>query len=117
MWVRSLDWRDPLKEGPALTPVFFPGESHGQRSLGRYSSWDRKESDTTEAARINHPLVQLPHQRWAASTSQLPKGPASSDKTIRTRDFPGGPVVKTLSSNAGGAGSIPSRGGNIPYAS
>ena len=26
-WVRSLGWEDPLKEGMALTPVFFPGES------------------------------------------------------------------------------------------
>ena len=30
------------------TPVFFPGESHGQRSLMGYSPWDHKESDTTE---------------------------------------------------------------------
>ena len=31
------------------------------------------------------------------------------------RDFPGGPVVKTLPSNAGGAGSIPSWGAKIPH--
>ena len=37
MWVRSLDWKDPLEEGPALTPVFFPGESQGQRNLAGYS--------------------------------------------------------------------------------
>ena len=30
------------------TPVFFPGESHGQRSLVGYSPWGHKESDTTE---------------------------------------------------------------------
>ena len=30
------------------TPVFLPGESHGQRSLVGYSPWGRKESDTTE---------------------------------------------------------------------
>ena len=30
------------------TPVFLPGESHGQRSLVGYSLWVRKESDTTE---------------------------------------------------------------------
>ena len=30
------------------TPVFLTGESHGQRSLGRYSPRDRKESDMTE---------------------------------------------------------------------
>ena len=31
------------------TPVFLPGESHGQRSLGGYSPWGCKERDTTEA--------------------------------------------------------------------
>ena len=31
------------------TPVFLPGESHGQRSLAGYSPWGHKESDTTEA--------------------------------------------------------------------
>ena len=30
------------------TPVFLPGEAHGQRSLAGYSPWGRKESDTTE---------------------------------------------------------------------
>ena len=35
------------------TAVFLPGESHGQRSLGGYSPWGCKESDTTE--RLNTP--------------------------------------------------------------
>ena len=30
------------------TPVFLPGESHGQRSLMAYSPWGHRESDTTE---------------------------------------------------------------------
>ena len=30
------------------TPVFWPGESHGQRSLAGYSPRGKKESDTTE---------------------------------------------------------------------
>ena len=30
------------------TPIFLPGEFHGQGSLEGYSSWDHKESDTTE---------------------------------------------------------------------
>ena len=30
------------------TPVLFPGESHGRRSLVGCSPWSRKESDTTE---------------------------------------------------------------------
>ena len=32
----------------ATTPVFLPGEFHGQRSLVGNSPWGRKESDTTE---------------------------------------------------------------------
>ena len=31
------------------TPVFMPGESHGQRGLVVYSPWDHKELDMTEA--------------------------------------------------------------------
>ena len=31
------------------TQVCLPGESHGQRSLAGYGTWDLKESDTTEA--------------------------------------------------------------------
>ena len=31
-----------------LTPVFLPGESHGQRSLVGYSPWGRQESHMTE---------------------------------------------------------------------
>ena len=30
------------------TPVFFPGESHEQRSLADYSLWGCKESDMTK---------------------------------------------------------------------
>ena len=29
-WVRSVGWEDALKKGRAPTPVFFPGEFHGQ---------------------------------------------------------------------------------------
>ena len=51
MWeirVRSLSWENPLEKEWELTPVFLPGKFHGQRSLGGYSPWGRKESDTTE---------------------------------------------------------------------
>ena len=40
--------------------------------------------------------------------------PISNDRHVR--DFPGGPVVKTSPSNAGGVGSIPGRGAKIPHA-
>ena len=35
--VQSLDQEDPLKKEMATTPVFLPGELHGQRSLAGYS--------------------------------------------------------------------------------
>ena len=39
-----------------------------------------------------------------------------SEKTKSCRDFPGGPVVKTLPSNAGGGGLILGQGTKIPHA-
>ena len=33
MWVRSMDWEDPLEEGMGSTLVFLPRESHGQSNL------------------------------------------------------------------------------------
>ena len=47
-WVQSLDQEDPLEKDWQPTPVFLPGESHGQRSLVGYSPWSYKESDTTK---------------------------------------------------------------------
>ena len=32
----SLNWKGPLEEGMATTPVFLPRESHGQRNLVGY---------------------------------------------------------------------------------
>ena len=45
--VRSLGQEDPL-EMEMATPVFLPGEFHGQGGLVGYSPRGRKESDTTE---------------------------------------------------------------------
>ena len=42
------------------TPVFLPGKSHGQRSLGGYSPWGRKESDTTERLHFTSALLTMP---------------------------------------------------------
>ena len=50
---RKMPWRK--KRQP--TPVFFPGESHGQRSLAGYSPEGHKESDTTEATSHTHNYV------------------------------------------------------------
>ena len=52
-WVGKISWRRAWQP----TPVFLPGESHGQRILADYSPWGGKESDTTEATE----LTQLAH--------------------------------------------------------
>ena len=41
---------------------------------------------------------------------------ATDSKSMR-REFPGGPVVKTLPSNVGGASTIPGWGSKVPHAS
>ena len=41
------------------TPVFLPGESHGQRSLVGYSPWGHKESDMTERLHLHHTTFDL----------------------------------------------------------
>jgi len=43
-WVCKIPWRRTWQP----TPVFLPGESHGQRSLASYSPWSPKKSDMTE---------------------------------------------------------------------
>ena len=43
-WVGKIPWRRAWQP----TPVFWPGESHGQRSLVGCSPWDHKELDVTE---------------------------------------------------------------------
>ena len=36
-WVRSLGWEDPLEKAAATCQIFWPAESHGNRSLAGYS--------------------------------------------------------------------------------
>ena len=43
-WVGKIPWRRKWQP----TPVFLPGEFHGQRNLTGYSLWGHKELDTTE---------------------------------------------------------------------
>ena len=43
-WIGKIPWKREWQP----TPVFLPGEFHGQRSLAGYSPWSYKEKDTTE---------------------------------------------------------------------
>ena len=68
-WVGKIPWRRAWQP----TPVFLPGESHGQRSLAGYSPWGRKESDTTErlsAAQAWEALSLVPAPLAAAAGVQ-----------------------------------------------
>ena len=52
-WIQKIPWR----RGWLPTPVFLPGELHGQRSLVGYIPWGCKELDTTE--RLTHTQTYL----------------------------------------------------------
>ena len=41
-WVKKIPWRRDQQP----TPVFLPGEFHGQRSLEGYSPWGHREWDS-----------------------------------------------------------------------
>ena len=53
-WVRKIPWRREWLP----TPVFLPGELHGQRRLAGYTPWEHKESDTTESHTHTHTHTQ-----------------------------------------------------------
>ena len=54
-WVEKIPWRRPWQP----TPVFLPGESHGQRSQVGYCPQGCKESGTTEATQRSTGQLQL----------------------------------------------------------
>ena len=54
-WVQPLGQEDPLEKRKwQPTPVFVPGEFHGQRSLAGYSPWGHKESDMRLGSYLTH---------------------------------------------------------------
>ncbi|CAI9166052.1 unnamed protein product [Rangifer tarandus platyrhynchus] len=55
-WVGKISWRREWQP----TPLFLPGESHGQRSLKGHSPWGCEESAMTEQlTRIMIPVLLL----------------------------------------------------------
>ena len=65
-WVRSLGWEDPLEREGQPTPVFLPGEFHGQRSLAGYSPWGHKKLDTTG-------WLTNTHEAWIIRSEHMPR--------------------------------------------
>ena len=64
-WGGKMPWRRAWQP----TPVFLPGESHGQRSLAGYGSWGCKESSQM---RDQHSLPSNPFLRSRALGATLP---------------------------------------------
>ena len=65
-WVGKIPWRRAWQP----TPVVLPGESHGQRSLGGYSSWSHRELNTTEVT--SHACTPLSTQPVSTQFCQFP---------------------------------------------
>ena len=45
--IRAAGWEDSLKESVETSPVFLPGESHGQKSLAGYTTVRRVAQSRT----------------------------------------------------------------------
>ena len=63
------------------TPVFLPGESHGQRSLAGYGPWGLTESDRTEVTEHSTDLYCCPRafSPWGEWGLPCSRGAQASD--------------------------------------
>ena len=88
-WVEKIPWR---RRAWQPTPLFLPGESYGQTSLGAYSPWGCKESDMTEWLNHHHldAYWTLPTGIW---TVKVPSAaPPAAFPGIEISSFYLGPV-------------------------
>ena len=83
--VWSLGGEEPLEKGK-LTPIFLPGEFHGQRSLAGYSPWGHKESDMTEQPTLSLSLSFLGYRAESGfcGLENWEQKPGKSNEGIRT---------------------------------
>ena len=65
VWVGSLVGKIPWRRKWQLTPVFFPGKSHGQRSLVDYNPWGHKSQtwleDKQQVSLLSYSVKQTFH--------------------------------------------------------
>ena len=86
------------------TPVFLPGESHGQRSLAGYNPWDCKESDMTEGLTLSLSLTSVQRRFTACLTGQSVS--VENCKVLccrsipQSRDLPPLPFIRTIHQSA-----------------
>ena len=64
-WFGKIPWRSAWQS----TPLFFPGEFHGQRSMVGFSPWGHEELDTSEQhTHIYTFIYNVPHDRESSGT-------------------------------------------------
>ena len=69
-WVGKIPWRRAWQP----TPVFLPGEPHGQRSLVGYRPRGQTELDSTEVTELAHSHVDLGEQWKEVKPSKRSRG-------------------------------------------
>ena len=72
-YLKEKDWKRKWQP----TPVFFPGEVYGQRSLPGYSPWNGKKSNMTEQLGLQFSSVQLFSHLWLFATPWITSHQAS----------------------------------------
>ena len=70
-WVQSLGREDSLEKEMQHTPVFLPGESHGQRSLVGYSPRGRRVRHDTERLRFHFQVLDRVWEPLVARTTRV----------------------------------------------
>ena len=85
-WVGKIPWSGAWQP----TPVFLPGESHGQRSLAGYSAWGCKESDRTECACMHECVQTHSHTHSYLGKGGFVKGRARLIPLLCCAEVPGG---------------------------
>ena len=68
-WIGKIPWRREW----VPTPIFLPGEFHGERSLAGHSPWVHKESDITEQLTLLRSLERGQYSgSWTLVSLHLP---------------------------------------------
>ena len=73
-WVSKILWRRKWQP----TPIFLPGEFHGQRSIVGYSPWDHKDWDTTECLSLQ---FTADHDNLIINRSKIAREPEGQKAT------------------------------------
>ena len=93
-WARSLDCEDPWRRELQSTPVFLPGESHGQRSLQGCRPRGRKQLDTTDTHTHTEQIPDAKPRYSSGNSSKLADGRIG--KEIQNGGGAGGEVCMSV---------------------